>query len=84
MLQLTEFIQENIWLCIGVGVVLIIVGDELFGVTKSLFGDDADDYGFSRSARLREEKMAEQAEEDFPEADDTVSVEDLLTPKNRK
>ena len=29
MLQLTEFIQENIWLCIGVGVVLIIVGDGL-------------------------------------------------------
>ena len=61
---------------------VIVVGDEFLGVTKALFGDD-DDYGLSRGSRKKIEKISEEAERDFPEEEDSVSIEDMLSPKKR-
>ena len=82
MQQVVDFIQENLWICIIVGFLVIVVGDEFLGVTKALFGDD-DDYGLSRGSRKKIEKISEEAERDFPEEEDSVSIEDMLSPKKR-
>ena len=83
MEQIAEFVQDNLWLCLVIGAVVLIVGDELFGVTKGLFGDAADDYGFSRGEQRDLEKVAREAREEFPDEKDTVSVDDFLGPGKR-
>lgn len=82
--QFVEFAANNLWLCIVIGVLILIVGDEVFGVTKGLFGDDADDYGFSRSARKETEEVSREAQQDFPDEDATVSFDDLMGPDNKR
>lgn len=85
MLQLTEFIQDNLWICLIGAVILWIVADELFGISRGIFGDEdaADTYGLNRRDERAEEKMRREAEADFPEESDNVPVEDFLTPTQR-
>lgn len=85
MAQLIEFIESNLWLCLIVGVIAWIVADELFGISRGMFGDEdaADTYGLSRRDERAEEKMRREAEADFPEESDNVPVEDFLTPTRR-
>ena len=82
--QLVDFVEANLWLCIVVGVIILIVGDEILGVTNGLFGDAADDYGFSRREKRDLEQVAREAQEEFPDEDDKVSVDDFLGPGKRE
>ena len=80
MEQIADFVRDNFWICLIVGFIILVVGDEVLGVTKGLFGDAADDYGFSRREQRDIEKTSREAQEDFPDEDDKVSLDDLLGP----
>lgn len=80
MTAIAEFIQNNIWLCIGIGVVLVIVGDEVLGVSRSIFGDDDDypkDPGPPPPAEL------DPWAEDQTEESKGSTIDDLLTPPRK-
>ncbi len=87
MSGLSDFVANNIWLCIVVGVIAIIVIDEVLGLTRSIFGDNMDNAPATPQARARDEA------EDFvdpidalqkEEEDAEVTVDDLLTPPRKK
>jgi hypothetical protein len=87
MTGLTEFVTNNIWLCIVIGVIAVIVLDEVLGITRGIFGDNMDNAPATPQARARDE-MAEAVdpiEALQREADDAeITVDDLLTPPRRK
>lgn len=77
---IVEFVQNNIWLCLGIGVVVVIVADEVFGVTRNLLGD--------ASERRRDAPAAPPPPPDplvEREVDaDEPAVEDFLTPPRKR
>ena len=43
MAGLYAFVEANLWLCLGAGVVILIVADEVFGLSRALFGTPPED-----------------------------------------
>ena len=80
--RLFEFAEANIWLCAVIAIVVVIVADEVLGVSRGLFGDDDEEVAEEERAERRE---AARAADDAPAADpDTPTVEDLLDPPKRR
>lgn len=75
--EIRTFIENNVWLCLGVGVVAFIVLDEVFGFTRKTLGDDDDDLPATPKARAKQEEewvdpMDQQMEEGEPTVDDVL------------
>lgn len=70
MEALAEFVRANLWLCLGAGVVIVIVGDEILGLSRALFGDAPED---------RPPERAPPPEPAEPEPG--ARVEDFLPPR---
>ena len=86
MPDITAFFLNNIWLCLGIGAVLIIVADEVLGVSRALLSDPTDSLPYDKNVREREQPRQTQGEEvgaqdQFGNAEDGPSVEDMLRPK---
>ncbi|MEL7465909.1 MAG: hypothetical protein AAFN79_17695 [Pseudomonadota bacterium] len=79
-----DFATDNAWILLVLGVIAYIVGDEFFGFSKMLFGDDADSYGLERRSKEELEQIAKEAQRDFPDAKDTVSFDDMMGPGKDK
>lgn len=78
MIWIQEFVRENIWLCVIIGVVIWIVLSEVFGLSQRVFGG-RDDYTEPREHPTPEmERAARQAQQDFPDEEDKVSFDDFL------
>ncbi|MEM7545647.1 MAG: hypothetical protein AAF367_08935 [Pseudomonadota bacterium] len=81
------FISENLWLTVGVGVLAVIILDEILGVSRGIFGDDGDDIDLPHK-RTDDQAEAEPFDpvEDLQREEDTaeVIVDDLLTPTQPK
>ena len=41
--EISTIILNNIWLFLGLGVILIIVADEILGLSRGLLGDDSEE-----------------------------------------
>ncbi len=73
---------NNIWLFIGLGVVLVIVLDELLGLSRGMLGDDTDDMPLK--PRDPKAPLAEPKEDPLDMLEETSegqSIEDFLTKK---
>ena len=82
MLWIQRFVEENIWLCVIGAVVAWIVIDEVFSITRRIFGErDYAEPPEEPPAALR--RAAKEAQEEFPDAADSVPVEDFLGPERR-
>lgn len=86
MSDITAFFLNNIWLCIGLGALIIIIADEVLGVSRSLLADPTDQLPYDKNIRERENVQARATEEtdqldQFGEAEDGPSIEDMLRPK---
>lgn len=82
MSDITSFFLNNIWICIGVGVVLVLIIDEVLGVSRALLADPTEDLPFEKQNRIR----ASEAEivdplDNLEDKEDGPSVEDMLRPK---
>lgn len=84
MEQLLDFASDNAWLFLVAGVILFVVGDEMFGFSRMLFGDDEDNYGLERRSREDLERIAKEAQRDFPDSEDKVSFDDMMGPGDDK
>ncbi|MEL6793731.1 MAG: hypothetical protein AAFU55_04890 [Pseudomonadota bacterium] len=84
MEQLLDFASDNVWLFLVAGVILFVVGDEMFGFSRMLFGDDEDTYGLERRSREDLERIAKEAQRDFPDSEDKVSFDDMMGPGDEK
>lgn len=87
MTALSAFVENNIWLCLVIGVIAVIAIDEVLGITKGLFGDNMDDAPATPQARARDEAEnyidpIDELQKEREEAE--VTVDDLLTPPKRK
>ena len=84
MTGFSEFVSNNIWLCIVVGVILVIVVDEVLGLTRSIFGDNMDDAPATPQARARDQAERALDPLDAPpkeQEEGEVPIDALLTPK---
>ena len=82
MPDITSFFLNNIWLCIGIGVVLVLIADEVLGVSRALLSDPTDDVPFEK----RNRDKAAQADlidplDRLDETEEGPSVEDMLRPR---
>lgn len=82
MSDITSFLLNNIWVCIGVGVVLILIIDEVLGVSRALLSDPTEDVPFEKKNRMK----ASEAEivdplDNLEDKEDGPSVEDMLRPR---
>ena len=87
MSAVSDFVANNIWLCIVLGVIAVIAIDEILGITRAMFGDDMDDAPATPQARARDEAETfidpiDKLQHEEEEAE--VTVDDLLTPPKRK
>ncbi|MGB0853107.1 MAG: hypothetical protein ACPGVA_16600 [Pikeienuella sp.] len=82
MPDITSFVLNNIWLCLGIGVIVVMVADEILGVSRALFADPTDDLPFEKRNREKAAK-AEIVDplDNLSEREDGPSVEDMLRPK---
>ena len=73
---------NNIWLFIGLGVVLVIVLDELLGLSRGMFGDDTDDMPLKpRDPKAPPAEPKEDPLDMLEETSEGQSIEDFLTKK---
>ena len=83
MEDIGQFVSENLALCIIVGVILIIIGDEVLGVSRGLLGDDADNLPATPKAREKSEETYVDPLEETPKEGE-ARIEDFLQPQPRK
>ena len=80
--SLGQFVSENLGLVIVLGVVLVIIVDEVLGVSRGLLGDDTDNLPATPKAReeadRRIDEIADPLEEEPEEGEATV--DDFLPP----
>ena len=84
MHELQDFISNNLWLCLGLGLVVLVVGDEILGVTRNLIGDEEERLTREAKAKYREIEKQEEEELDLidePPKPDGPAIEDLLKPR---
>lgn len=85
MESLLQFFENNIWLCVIIGIVLIILIDEVLGITRGIFGDDMDDVELphqSNNQKTPPEDPIEALQREEESAD--ITVDDLLTPTRKR
>ena len=86
MSDITTFFLNNIWLCLGVGALVLIIADEVLGVSRSLLADPTDNLPYAKAAREREHQSTPPAAEfddlqNLEETEGGLSVDDMLRPK---
>ena len=73
---------NNIWLFIGLGVVLVIVLDELLGLSRGMLGDDTDNLPLKpRDPKAPPPEPEEDPLDMLEETSEGQSVEDFLPRK---
>lgn len=88
MPDITTFVLNNIWLCVGIGALVVIIADEVLGVSRALLSDPTDNLPYDKNVREREQSRTPAPAPDeldqldqFGNAEDGPSVEDMLRPK---
>lgn len=86
MPDITTFFLNNIWLCVGVGVLIVIIADEVLGVSRALLSDPTDNLSYDKNVRERENNRTPTPEEvdaldRLGEDEEGPSIEDMLRPK---
>ncbi|MGB0506721.1 MAG: hypothetical protein ACPGGK_11045 [Pikeienuella sp.] len=78
MQQVVDFFLDNLWLCVGAGVILVVVGDEVLGLSKGMFGDDTDDMSMEpRNRKKRKNRRKKKKDDD----DASLVIDDMLNRK---
>jgi hypothetical protein len=82
MSDITTFFLNNIWVCLGVGALIIIIVDEVLGVSRTLLADPTDTLPYDKNIRDRTPPSDIINPLDrLDEEEDGPSVEDMLRPK---
>lgn len=84
MSDITTFVLNNIWVCLGVGILVIVIVDEVLGVSRALLADPTDTLPYDKNIREQAAPPPEhvdEAQDRFGNAEDGPSVEDMLRPK---
>ena len=77
----TNFISENLALCVILGVLLVIVGDEVLGLSRGLLGDEADNLPATPAARKQPEEINDPIESAQP---GDTPIDAFLTPPEER
>ena len=79
MNELSSFVVNNIWLVLGVGVIFVVIADEVLGLSRNLLGDETETVA---QEQRREREAAEEEDEDpldrLGETGEGARVEDFL------
>ena len=78
-----SFVSENLALVIILGVIAVIVGDEVLGISRGLLGDETENLPATPQARAKaEEEWVDPLEETPSEGE--AKLDDFLTPPPRR
>jgi hypothetical protein len=78
MHQVVDFFLDNLWLCIGAGIILVVIGDEVLGLSKGMFGDETDDMAMEPRNRGKQQKRDKNQPE---EEEKELVIDDMLNRK---
>lgn len=79
MQQIIDFFMDNLWLCLGAGVILVIIGDEVLGLSKGMFGDETDDMPMEPRNRHKPERR--RGKKNDNDDDNALVIDDMLRRK---
>lgn len=84
--EISEFFWNNFWICLGVGVLIVVVGDEVLGVSRNLLSDGTEDMKFTADQRRKQREDAAPPDplDDLEAEEGETSIDDFLGGDDRR